>query len=137
MKDPRIRELAEVLVNYSTKVTKGDVVLISAAGFEAAPLVKELYTLCLEKGAAYVEYEFTSPDINRHFYNQATKEQLAWFPQHKLDFMKKATVYIGISAAENSMVMAQANQANMIAWSKLVRPIVDQRVKHTRWVITR
>lgn len=137
MKDPRIRELAEVLVNYSTKVKKGDVVLISAAGFEAAPLVKELYTLCLEKGAAYVEYEFTVPDINRHFYNRATKEQLAWFPQHKLDFMKKATVYIGISAAENSMVMAQANQANMIAWSKLVRPIVDERVKHTRWVITR
>ncbi len=25
----------------------------------------------------------------------------------------------------------------MIAWSKVVRPIVDQRVKHTRWVITR
>jgi aminopeptidase len=35
------------------------------------------------------------------------------------------------------MVMAQANQSNMIAWSKVVRPIVDQRVKHTRWVITR
>jgi len=137
MKDPRIRELAEVLVNYSTRVKKGDVVLISAAGFEAAPLVQELYTLCLEKGAAYVEYEFSVPEINRHFFNRATKAQLSWFPQHKLDFMKKATVYIGISAGENSMVMAQANQASMIAWSKLVRPVIDQRVKHTRWVITR
>jgi len=137
MRDPRIRELAEVLVNYSTRVKKGDVVFISASGFEAAPLVQELYILCLEKGAAYVEYEFSLPEINRHFYNKATKNQLAWFPEHKLDFMKKATVYIAISAAENSMVMAQANQTNMIAWSRVVRPIIDQRVKHTRWVITR
>ena len=137
MRDPRVKQLAEVLVNYSTRVKKGDVVLINAAGFEAAPLVQELYTLCLEKGAAYVEYEFSLPELHRHFYNKATKNQLAWFPGHKLDFMKKATVYIAISAAENSMVMARANQANMIAWSKVVRPIIDQRVKHTRWVITR
>lgn len=137
MKDTRIKQLADVLVNYSTGVKKGDVVLISASGFECAPLVKELYLLCLEKGAQYVEYDFTTPEINRHFYNTASKEQLAYFPQHKLDFMKKATVYIGVSASENSMVMAQANQKNMIAWSKVIRPIIDERVKHTRWVITR
>ncbi len=137
MKDPRVRELAKVLVNYSTRVMKGDVVLISASGFEAAPLVQELYILCLERGANYVEYEFTLPEINRHFFNKGTKSQLSYFPGHKLDFMKKATVYIAISAGENSMVMAQANQSNMIVWSKVVRPIVDQRVKHTRWVITR
>ncbi|MGA2151307.1 MAG: aminopeptidase [Geobacteraceae bacterium] len=137
MQDPRVKELAGVLVNYSTRVKKGDVVLISASGFEAAPLVQELYMLCLERGAAYVEYEFTVPEINRHFYNRATKSQLSYFPEHKLDFMKKATVYIAISAGENSMVMARANQTKLIAWSKVIRPIVDQRVKHTRWVITR
>ncbi len=137
MRDLRIRELAGVLVDYSTRVKKGDVVLINASGFEAAPLVRELYTLCLDRGADYVEYEFTVPEINRHFYNKATKRQLAYFPEHKLDFMKRATVYIAVSAGENSMVMAQANQGSMITWSKMVRPIIDQRVKHTRWVITR
>jgi len=137
VKDPRITEWAEVLVNYSTKVKKGDVVLISAGGVEALPLVKELYRLCLEKGAKYVEYEFSVPEINRQFYNGAKPEQLSYFPQHKLEFMKQVTVYIAIGAADNSMVMAQANHANMIAYSKLTRPIVDQRVKHTRWVVTR
>lgn len=137
MKDPRITGWAEVLVNYSTRVKKGDVVLISAGGVEALPLVKELYRLCLLKGAKYVEYEFSVPEINRQFYNLAKSEQLSYFPQHKLDFMKQVTVYIAIGAADNSMVMAQANQANMIAYSKLTRPIVDQRVKQTRWVVTR
>ena len=136
MKDPRVRQLAEVLVNYSTKVKKGDVVLISASGTESVPLVKELYALCLENGARYVEYDFNIPEINRYFFNNADNDQVGFFPQHKLDFMKKVDVYIGLSAADNSMVMAQADQANMIAYSKLLRPIIDQRVKHTRWVIT-
>ena len=137
MKDMRVRELAEVLVNYSTKVKKGDVVLISATGMESIPLVKELYALCLEKGAQYVEYDFNIPDINRYFYNNATDEQLSYFPEHKLDLMKSVDVYIGLSAADNSMVMAQADQKKMIAYSKNLRPIVDWRVKKTRWVITR
>ena len=137
MNDPRIRQMAEVLVNYSTRVKKGDVVLISAAGIEAIPLVKELYRLCLAKGARYVEYEFSLPEITRHFYNTASRQQLTHFPQHKLDFMQEVTVYIGIGAPDNSMVMAQANQASMIAYSRVTRPIVDCRVKTTRWVVTR
>jgi aminopeptidase len=51
--------------------------------------------------------------------------------------MKQVTVFIAISAADNSMVMAQANQSNMIAYAKVMRPISDWRVKKTRWVITR
>lgn len=137
MKDPRVRQFAEVLVNYSARVQPGDVVLISCAGLEGAPLVKELYALCLEKGAKYVEYEFSVPDIGRYFYNLASADQLSYFPQHKLDFMKQVDVYFGLAAADNSMVMAKANQSSMIAWSKVVRPIIDQRVKGTRWVVTR
>lgn len=137
MKDPRITQFAEILVDYSTQVKKGDVVLINAAGLEAAPLVKELYALCLKRGAKYVEYTFSVPEIDRKFYNQATKQQLEHFPQHKLDFYKTLTVYIGISAGDNSMVMANARQEAMVAYQKVTKPLVDQRVKHTRWVVTR
>lgn len=137
MNDPRIHQLAEILVDYSTNVKKGDIVFINATGSECLPLIKEVYSLCLARGAKYVEYAFQFPEIDRHFFNNAGKSQLSYFPQHKLDFMKQVSVYIGISATDNSMVMAKANQRNMIAWSKLTRPIVDWRVKNTRWVITR
>ena len=137
MNDPRIRQFAEILVDYSTRVKKGDVVLINAAGLEALPLVKELYALCLRRGAKYVEYSFSVPEIDRCFYNSANKQQLEHFPQHKLDFYKTVTVYIGISAGNNSMVMANARQDAVVAYSKLTRSLVDQRVKHTRWCVTR
>ncbi|NJD39888.1 MAG: aminopeptidase [Geobacter sp.] len=137
MRDPRVAGMAQVLVDYSTRIKKGDRVLISAAGFEAAPLVKELYALCLQRGAEYVEYSFNLPEIDRQFYNLASKKQLAVFPQHKLDFYKTLTAYIGISAGENSMVNANSNQQAMVAYQKLTRPLVDQRVRHTKWVVTR
>jgi aminopeptidase len=35
------------------------------------------------------------------------------------------------------MVMANARQDAMVAYSKLTRPLIDQRVKHTRWCVTR
>lgn len=137
MNDPRVRQFAEVLVDYSTRVKMGDVVLINAAGLEAMPLVKELYALCLKRGAQYVEYGFSVPEIDRLFFENANKQQLSHFPQHKLDFYKTVTVYIGISAGNNSMVLANARQEAMVAYAKLVRPLVDQRVKHTRWCVTR
>ncbi|MEI6206860.1 MAG: aminopeptidase [Desulfuromonadales bacterium] len=137
MNDPRIRQFAEILVDYSTRVKKGDVVLINAAGLEALPLLKELYALCLKRGATYVEYAFAVPEIDRSFYNLANKQQLAHFPQHKLDFYKSLTVYIGISAGNNSMVMANARQEAMVTYQRVTKPLIDQRVKHTRWCVTR
>ena len=73
MQDPRIKEMAAVLVNYSTRVKKNDVVLISASGISCLPLVKEIYAQCVDKGAKYVEYDFSIPEINRHFFTSAGK----------------------------------------------------------------
>ena len=137
MKDPRVAQFAEILVDYSTRVKEGDVVLISASGFEALPLVKEIYALCLKRGAKYVEYNFSIAEIDRKFYALANQQQLDHFPQHKMDFFKTLTVYIGISAGDNSMVMANAPQEAMVKYQKVTKPLIDQRVKHTRWMVTR
>lgn len=137
MRDIRIGKYAEILVNYSTNVKKGDIVQIIAYGTGAQPLLKEVYIQCLKKGAKYVDYNLVLPEIARTFYNHADSEQLAYFPDHKLDFMKKVDVYIGISAAENSMELAMSNQESIAAYDKIMRPIVDERVKNSRWVVCR
>lgn len=137
MKDPRIEKYADTLVNYSTNVKKGDIVQIVANGTGALPLLKEVYIKCLQNGARHIEYNVALPELTRTFYNHAKEEQLSYFPQHKMDFMKKVDVYIGISAAENSMEMATANQENIVTYDKLMRPILNERVKNSRWVVCR
>lgn len=137
MVDPRVEKLARIIINYSTKVKKGDIVVINSTGVESIPLIKELHKMALQKGALYVSYSISIPDISRDFYNLASKEQVTYFPQHEFDLIKKANVYIGIAAADNSMVFANANHENILLSTQTMKPILDERVKHTRWVVTR
>ena len=51
MYNPLIEKYAKVLVDYSTAVKKDDFVIIYARGYEAQPLIKEIYKQCLLKGA--------------------------------------------------------------------------------------
>jgi aminopeptidase len=137
MRDARVEELARILTGYSTQVSQGDIVLVSASGVESLPLVKAVQAEALRKGARYVEVQYDFPDLARQFYDLAGPDQLAYFPEHRLEFMKKVDVSIGISAPANAMTMARADQNKMLIYQKLLRPIIDQRVRHTRWVITR
>jgi len=137
MKDKRIEKLASVLVNFSTSIKKGDMVLIEAIGTPTLPFVKEIHRQTLIKGAKYVEIWFSEPEVTKDFYNLATKQQIDFFPKHKLDFMKKVNAYIAVRAPENSMVFANVDHKNLLTNQKVMQPILNWRVNHTKWVVTR
>ncbi len=137
MKDERVEQLAGIIAGYSTGVKRGDVVLITASGEECQPLLKAVHRRCLERGARYVEIQFSFPEIVRDFYRLGTQEQLAHFPAHRLEFLKQVDVSIGINAEQNSMVLAGVDQARVLAHQRILRPLLDWRVNRTRWVICR
>jgi aminopeptidase len=137
MNDPRIRKLARTMVDYSTKVKKGDVVLVSAYGEECLPLVKEVHRLCLLRRAAHVELSFSFPEITKDLYRYGTREQLSRFPRHRLAFLKTVDVSIGIAAVQNAKVYAGADQDLLLLHEKALRPLLERRVNHTRWVVCR
>jgi len=137
MHDPRVAALAKVFVEWSTRVKRGDVVLIHGFGAPTLPFLKELYKQCLLKGVKYAQVDVEFEEINSDFYNYGSAAQLSYLPQHKLDFMKQVDVYIGVRALENDMIHANADHNNMRLWQKTSKPILDQRVEHTRWCITR
>jgi aminopeptidase len=137
MQDPRIERLADIITGYATNVRRGDTVLITAAGEECQPLLKSVHRRCLERGARYVEIQFHFPEIARDLYRIGTKSQLAHFPDHRLAFLKQVDVSIGITAEQNTMVLAQADQGRYLAHQRTLRPLLEWRVNHTRWVICR
>jgi aminopeptidase len=136
MADPRIAELAKVMVEYSTNVKKGDFVVLKGIGAGTLPLLRELHKQCLKRGAIYVEYQIVDPDMERDFLNLANEDQVKFFPKLQLDLMKKADVFIGVRAQDNTMSMANANQKNYVTNSRTMHKILDQRVNTTRWVVT-
>lgn len=137
MRDPRIDELAGILTGYSTAVCQGDVVLVSASGLASLPLVTAVHAAALRAGARHVEIEFDLPDLRRQFYDLATADQLSYFPEHRLNFMREVDVFIGIGAPDNVMTLSRVDQQKLVGHQRLLHPILEERVKNTRWVVTR
>ncbi len=136
MSDPRVERLAGILVDYSVKVGKGDVVMIDFSGVRALPLVRAVYRRCLLRGAI-AEYTMTHEVLTRTFFETAGGRALGDLPRHRLQAMTRATVYVGINATEDTRLLAGVPMAKLMRREKVLRPLVNRRVEHTRWVITR
>ncbi|MCA9436451.1 MAG: aminopeptidase, partial [Candidatus Omnitrophica bacterium] len=55
--DPRITKLADLMVNYSNKVSRGDIVQIGGP-VVTMPLMQAVYEKCIEAGAhPFCEFE--------------------------------------------------------------------------------
>lgn len=137
MKDPRQKKLAEIMVDYSTEVKKDDIVLIEYGAGTPVEFIRELQTLCLEREAQYVRIAYGDSDLTYNFYRRANERQLAYFPRHELEFMKKVDAYIGIGSPLNSRTLAEIPGKVLSARQRLLRPIQEERVERSRWVITR
>lgn len=66
---------AQVLVDYSVDVQKGELVMITAQSFEAKDLVKAIYKRVLEKGAHPI-VKTALGDLGEVFLKYASDEQL-------------------------------------------------------------
>lgn len=123
MADPRIKEAARILVDYSTKVKKGENVIISGSA-EAAPLIKELYKLIIKKGA-YPSVKVGLDGMSYIYYKNASQEQLKHFPDIYFDELKKTQVYIGIISDTNTRELSGIEPKKIAIRQKTTRKISD------------
>lgn len=130
---------AKVLVDYSTKVKKGDLVIIRATSHEAQPLVKEIYKQVLLRGANPVVK--TSMDgLGETFIKYANDEQLAYIdPMTEIEY-EKADVLISIGAPTNTKTMAKADSKKMAQRSAATRELSNKMLQRSaegklKWVI--
>ncbi|MBP6874536.1 MAG: aminopeptidase [Candidatus Eisenbacteria bacterium] len=136
--DPRITRLADLLVNYSCGVKKGENVLVECFGFSPLPLVDELVRVVTRKGGnAFVQFQHDR--LLRTFLLHANEEQIKAQAKHPLARMKDMQCYIGVRGAENtaelSDVPGKQNRLYALHYRKPVH--MEQRVPHTRWVVLR
>ncbi|MBQ8847396.1 MAG: aminopeptidase [Candidatus Gastranaerophilales bacterium] len=139
MYNPLLNKYANVLVNYSTTVKKGDFVIIYARGYESQPLVKEIYKLCLLNGANPI-VRTTMDELAETFIKYATDEQLEFVDETAKMETEIADVMIFIGAPSNIKNMANADTSKMAKRSKIMNPILAKRLERSakgemRWVI--
>lgn len=135
MIDKRIEQLAELLVTYSVEVTEGDNVLIDA--YDLTPeVVDVLVTRIAQAGGNPFVNNYSSKVWRSLFINQ-NESALKIQCDRDLEFMKKMDCYIAIRNYNNSFEYSDVPSEQMALSRKIMRPVIDYRVKNTRWCVLR
>lgn len=141
MADPRFKTLAHLLVNHSCRLKAGDKVLI-----EATEIPDDFLGVLSEEviavGATPV-VDRKDERLVRAFLTEGTVEQLEErlkvHAELELHRMKMMDAYIGLRGSHNITELSDVSPERMKMRGELLfKPVhVEQRVKHTRWVVLR
>jgi aminopeptidase len=100
MTDPRLKKLADLLVNYSVKVQPKEWVMITSH-MVAEPLTSEVVRAVLEAGG-YPQVLISSDDIEENMFKYASDDQLSWVSPAAKMLYKEVDVLIALRAASNT-----------------------------------
>src|SRR4051794_18828911 len=100
MRDPRAHNLARILVNYSTKVTEGEVVSIDGES-AAEPLLAAIYEEVLKAGA-HPMVNMSLEGQAAAYYKHAGDKQLEWVSPVSEWLVENADVRIAVGASTNT-----------------------------------
>jgi aminopeptidase len=134
--DPRWHQLADILVNYSTEVKKGDRVLITMMEIETFPLAKAVYTAAVQAGGLPF-VEFQSAYLERDLMKFGTSEQVDWVCEIQTQGMEWADVYIGLRGARNPNEFSNIESHKIASHKRSMGKISAMRNDLTRWVLIR
>src|SRR5205814_5062360 len=135
MRDPRFDRLAEVLTSYSTELKRNEKVLVEA--FDAPDEITIALIRAARKRGAIPFVQLQRAPVSRELVLHATESQLRLLARHELARMKQIDAYIAVRGSHNITEQADVptNQMKLIA--KKMRPVQDQRVQKTKWVVLR
>ncbi len=141
MPDPRFQKLAHLLVHHSCRLKDGDKVLIEATEIPDS-FLSVLMSEVISAGAIPV-VDRKDERLARSLLTEGTMEQLeARLKVHaelELHRMKAMDAYIGLRGSHNITELSDVAPERMKMRGELLfKPVhVEQRVKHTRWVVLR
>jgi aminopeptidase len=135
MHDIRFEKLAALLVEYSTRLKRNEHVLIEA--FDTPDEMTIALIRAVRKVGAIPFVQVQRAQINREMALKASDQQLNLIARHELARMKKMDAYIALRGSNNITELSDVpvNQMQLVA--KKMRPVQDQRVKKTKWVVLR
>lgn len=133
--DPRYIELAQVLTHFSTSLKKGEHVLIDAADCPQE-FVLALCRKVRERGALPF-VTLRDARVIRELMVDGTPEQYEAMAEFEMKRMKKMDAYIAVRGSQNIFESADVPPAQQSAFMKAMRPVLNHRVNHTKWVVLR
>src|SRR5881398_3431633 len=135
MHDIRWDNLAKLLVEYSIRLKRNETVLIEAFDIPDEMTIALIRAAQKLRGIPFVQTQHTR--INRALALEASDRQLNLMASHELARMKKMNAYIAMRGSNNITELADVPPDKMQLIGKKMRPVQDQRVRRTKWVVLR
>lgn len=137
MLDPRMTQLATVLVHHSCRVRSGDKVLIEATDIPAEFTEELIEKIRSAGGIPFVKCKTST--VERAMLLHCPKEGWEVIAEHEQKLMKQMDCYMGLrgshNVSETSDVGKKAQEIyEETVWKKVHHEV---RVNHTRWVVLR
>ena len=133
--DPRYNQLAKNLLNFSVSLQEGEKVLIDAHNTPSDMVIALVRAARECGGVPFVNLQDTT--INREFIRNGTKEQFEALAEWELERMQGMQAYVAIRGANNIFELSDVSSEQMGLYSNILRPVLDYRVKKTKWVVLR
>lgn len=137
MVDPRLKNLADSIINYSVGCKKGEKVLIEAIGIDVEAVNLIVDAVYEAGGIPFVR--ILDRRVLRKIINGGNEETFEFLAKHMSSLMKDVDCYIGISGGTNIAEMSDIDPEKMQAYSKIFSNPVhgDIRCNETRWLVMR
>ena len=135
MTDPRYTKLARLLVNYSTKVKKGDCALLDLIDVPDEFGIELVRAVRAAGGTPLAEVRH--PRVSRELLLGTNEKHATLVRDLELRRMKKVQVYIAIRGAANTSENSDVPSERMALFSRIMRPVQNYRVNQTRWCVLR
>jgi aminopeptidase len=135
MKDPRYEQLAKLLTSHSVNLQKGDKVLIDA--FEIPDEMTIATVRAARARGAVPLVQVHHARVSRELSREAQDEGFDIQAAIQLAQMKKMQAYIAFRGGDNMTEMSDVPPEKMKMVSKKLKPVLDWRVKKTKWCVLR
>jgi len=135
MHDPRYDKLARLLVTHSTRLAEGERVLIDAFDIPDEMTIALIRAARAAGAAPFVQMHHAR--VGREMARAAQDAELDGVQTFQLAQMKRMHAYIALRGSHNITEMSDVPAEKMKLVARKLKPVLDWRVKKTRWCVLR
>jgi aminopeptidase len=135
MHDSRIDDLARQLVRYSTRLKKGEKVLIDL--YDVPDSIGLALIRQARAAGALPFLRLHQARLTREMLLAADDSQYETISRHLMAEMADMDAYIAVRGAHNIAETSDVPATRMRLAMKHLRPVLDRRVGHTKWCVLR
>ncbi len=133
--DHRFTQLADGLTGFSTGLKKGERVLIDAFDVPDAMVIALVRSARARGALPFVQIHRAR--ITRELALGAEEAQYESLSEIELARMRQMNAYIALRGSENIFESSDVPSARVQLVSRTMKPVIDQRVNKTKWVVLR